>query len=391
MIGPIRKFITPTIIFALSFFVFFISHLHHPDWYKHFVYLAQAFLEGKADLSGLPGYYHDIIFYEGKTYLPNPPLPAVILMPFVAIWGESTNQVRVCMLIASLNVVLAWVLIGRIGIKGTMRALLTVLFGFGTVHYSAAILGTTWFFSHIVAVFFLLLCLAEFFGKRRPLLMGLFLGFSFLSRSPVILGAPFFLGAFFFKKKDLGDFWKNLILFSLGAAIPLGFQLYYNFIRFHNPLESGYLLQNYYSSVQAPAIEKYGFFNIRYIPQHLYILFLKTPDYIGKFPFFKPSPWGMSILLTTPAVIYALKAPIRDKVNIFAWVAILLISFPSLIYTATGWVQFGYRYSLDFIPFLLILTASGMGNRITLGKVSLIILSVIVNIWGVYWSVKLGW
>jgi uncharacterized membrane protein len=48
---------------------------------------------------------------------------------------------------------------------------------------------------------------------------------------------------------------------------------------------------------------------------------------------------------------------------------------------ATGWTQFGYRYALDFYPFLFLLTIKVMGP----GKHAylFVLLSVIVNLWAV--------
>jgi uncharacterized membrane protein len=76
---------------------------------------------------------------------------------------------------------------------------------------------------------------------------------------------------------------------------------------------------------------------------------------------------------------------------ILSGLAAFAISLPAMIYTATGWVQFGYRYALDYLPFLFIAIASGLQRMPKILAWILIVLSVLVNIWGVYWSVKLGW
>jgi DNA mismatch repair protein MutH len=55
-------------------------------------------------------------------------------------------------------------------------------------------------------------------------------------------------------------------------------------------------------------------------------------------------------------------------------------------------VQFGYRFSNDFAPFALVLVTLAIAWR---GPrplvVGLVVLSVLVNAWGVYWGVTLGW
>jgi hypothetical protein len=50
---------------------------------------------------------------------------------------------------------------------------------------------------------------------------------------------------------------------------------------------------------------------------------------------------------------------------------------------ASGFVQFGYRYTLDFTPFLVLLTASDIGCDLSWWKKALIIASIAVNAWGV--------
>ena len=94
--------------------------------------------------------------------------------------------------------------------------------------------------------------------------------------------------------------------------------------------------------------------------------------------------------MTTPAVVYAWKARFSQKVNLWAGLAVLAILTPTLFWFSTGWVQFGYRYSLDFFPFLLLLIGSGM-NKLTREVVLLVVLSIAINLWGVLWSVRPGW
>ena len=47
-----------------------------------------------------------------------------------------------------------------------------------------------------------------------------------------------------------------------------------------------------------------------------------------------------------------------------------------------GWAQFGYRYSLDYLPMLAVLAASGMGERPGVRAWAAVALSVLVAMWG---------
>ena len=84
--------IKPAYVAGLVAFVVtaLISRLH-PTPYNNFVLLAQALLHGHAWIDW-PGAYIDALPYGGRYYVIEAPLPALLLLPFVAIFGAQTNQ-----------------------------------------------------------------------------------------------------------------------------------------------------------------------------------------------------------------------------------------------------------------------------------------------------------
>jgi hypothetical protein len=80
-----------------------------------------------------------------------------------------------------------------------------------------------------------------------------------------------------------------------------------------------------------------------------------------------------------------------------ASLAVLAVAFVNLMHFSQGWVQFGYRFSNDFAPFALVLVTIAIAwlarqrSGFALLAVPLVLLSVLVNAWGVYWGVTLGW
>ncbi|MCU0483982.1 MAG: hypothetical protein MUC54_06915, partial [Chloroflexi bacterium] len=71
----------------------------------------------------------------------------------------------------------------------------------------------------------------------------------------------------------------------------------------------------------------------------------------------------------------------------------------NLAHFSQGWVQFGYRFSLDFAPFLLVLVALGCERLLRPGRwrgwavvaVAAVAVSVAVQGWGISWARTLGW
>jgi len=141
-----RKAAAPVAIFAGTLVVYYLSNpdpLGSPGqpWYQHYIYLADAMLHGTLDVGsvGMPDFYQDVVTIGDARYLPFPPGPAIILMPFVAIWGTGFSQIYFSMALGALNVVLFWYLLGLLNVSRTTKLLLVPFFAFGTVHFYAAV------------------------------------------------------------------------------------------------------------------------------------------------------------------------------------------------------------------------------------------------------------
>ena len=358
------------------------------------MYLAQAFLDGRLDLRGVPEFYQDLVMVGGKVYMPFPPLPAVLMLPSVTLWGTAASQVMVSKVVGAVNVGLMWLVLGKLKVDKKLRWLLTIFFGFGTGHWYAAVWGTTWWFAHVVGVMFLLVALLLFFSNKSPLFIGLAVGAAALSRHPMI-GAAVFFGLMWFKEKQ----WLKLVNFGLGLGVMLGVLGAYNFLRFGNMFEEGYVTVaeqyrrgNYPYTILLkywPNAPRFGYMDVRNIPVHLFTALLLPPEVSrGEI---RPSPYGMSLVLTSPLLLFLLGKPTRGK-RLF-WASLVaggLTSIPIMLHFTQGWVQFGYRFALDLMPFLIIMLALRMKRTTGLGWV-LTVISVGVNLWGIGWGKRLGW
>ena len=73
----------------------------------------------------------------------------------------------------------------------------------------------------------------------------------------------------------------------------------------------------------------------------------------------------------------------------------MLIAAFNLSHFSQGWVQWGYRFSLDFLPFLLPMVALGAARpsdgRPRMLAVVLLVVGGLINLWGVTWGQILAW
>lgn len=375
-----KRFIfTLFIIFVAIFSIYYLSSPGESP-YNYFTRLSQSFSQGKLYLNENPPWLNELIPMNNKYYVVYPPMPAILLEPVVFLFGINT-QTMFSVILASVNVVLVYFLLKKLNFSTVTILLVTIFFAFGTNHWYLASIGSAWFLAHVVALFFLLLSLIEVFGKKRLLLIGLLLGASFWSRSTEIFTLPFFYIIF------LRSFWPinkrnitNFFIFNSGILFFVILDSGYNFARFGNfsILTSYQLIPN----INNDPIFREGFMNIKYIPRHVDALLFRLPKLVSNFPYLIPSLYSTAIWFTSPAIIYIFKAQ-KSFLSVACWIGILIPIFVIFLWGGIGFAQFGYRFILDVIPFILILIAHGIGQKPNKIVYLLIFLSIIANAWGV--------
>ena len=373
--SPIQIFESPIFAGVAAFLIYSLfAWRSGPIWQNsgaaYFNYLADAFLHGQSHLRIIPPLTVDLALHNGKYYLYWPPFPAVLLMPFVALFGINFSDVLFTLLLGGVNVGLVAYFLRLLSDKEIaptqpwQRFLLTIFFAFGSVHFILARWGLVWFTSQIVAFLCGLLVYIIVIRYKGPIAFffsGLFLAFAVLTRSHLI-----FLGiwpAYYLYKQHKAFGWKTLtkygLLFALPIFIALGLYAGYNWVRFGSIFDLGIgasyrnlgpFLQNDF--------ERYGHFSLRYIPTNLYYNFIYYP-----FPLSTETLMGGSLFLLSPvyiAAFWGFKSPQPKASNWALGITILAVLIPILVNIGTGWATFGPRYTLDFTPPLLILTAAGV-------------------------------
>ena len=474
---PSSRFVSVAVGCALVAIALVVYNLSHPfRFYDHFEWQALAFLEGSAAIRYPVGpsgtslgnsFFQDVLPVAttdgvARGLVPFPPLPAVVLMPFVALWGLATDGQVIFAILGGIDVGIAWWMLGRLPIRKWVRVAATVFFGFGTVFWYASQIGTTWYQAHVLAVGLALAAIAVALGAdrgaahraddlddldesdgtpfawpralipdRRQFVAGLLFGLACTARLTVVFAAPFFVlvggGGTWFRRG-----WSA----ALGAGIPLAALTVYNLVSTGQAFHPGY--QHLYELEASfyPGLN----YNLnwliedpRYLPQNLGIMLFSTPvwmptevpsalglgdplctspgDVRGLFnpvcPLVLPRDTGMSILLTSPAFLFAIPA-LRwgyglSRLVTGAALAVLIVAVVNLMHFSQGWVQFGYRFSNDFVPWAMLLVAIGM-ERVVSGRkggamaalgvatvVLLVVASVAINLWGTIWGNALGW
>jgi hypothetical protein len=408
--------------------------LHHTQ-YNHFVYLADCWLHGRLALSGPPPNENDWAlvdvlklkdgrvvkgsfstgnvdrFYplsgppetitqdeiESRTnirYVSFPPLPAVFMLPFVAIWGLQFNDVLFSVVWAAINPVLLFLLLRDLVRRGYSKRTvpedlwLTAVFGVGSVYFYTAVVGQVWYTAHVVGVTCAIVYAWASLEGARPLLAGLCLGLGFASRTPMLFMFPFFL----WESVRVAGGWRKMwqerklppglfakwVRFAVPALIVVAVLCIHNYARFERFTEFGHRFLNI---GWKDRIQRWGLFNYHFLSRNLACALILLPRILAHFPFVQVSQQGMSLLVTSPNLAYVVAPKERSPLAPGLWLTILSTALPSLLYQSSGFYQFGYRYLLDYIVFAIILLAIG-GRRLTLVFKALLVIAIGINLFG---------
>jgi hypothetical protein len=381
----------------------------------------------------------------------------------VLLFGVELNQTLVSVVFGAMTAPLVFAIARTFSKRLHVQLTMTALMLYGTIFWWVASNGGVWFFAHTTATFFLFA--AIFFTLVRPniLMAGVCLGAAFMCRQTTIMAGLFFVIMFmhlWLRPPEPGKSLLQRIDFTPLASLAAGLAPFFlatftvNYLRFDNPLESGY---NYGEQVHQTGFQelyKHGTLDPRYIERHppvaleLMPLLDKPDTSCGEreCAWIRPSWFGTAIWATTPPFLLGLVAGIynrrivwiggglvalacafllsravagaydsgwatqdvplgihllpfwtmigvsvlfafrnADRLVLACWAAIIPTAIVIFSFAATGWAQFGYRYALDFTPFLWLLVAHVVGDRIRWYVWPLLIAAFLMSAMGVFW------
>lgn len=343
--------------------------------YNEQVRQAVAFLQGHTYIDA-PKSFLEAAQVGPYRYALHPPLPAIMLVPFVAIWGMATDQTTWSLYIGAIDVALAWRLLGRFRLSVSARVWLTVFFGAGTILWFETANGNTWALPEIVSILFTLAALEEAFGPARPIMLGIFGGLAALSRYELALAGLTYAALALKRGRRIRDILWMAPGFAAVGAVFVG----YNEARYASFFDQGV-------KITGPS---YGpAFGTRYLLGNLSTIFFLEPVLNENFPYLHIGFAGQSLPYTSPALILAFKANLAKLEPALMLLTACAVSIPSLLCYANGFAQFGTRHYLQVFPFLLVMMAMGMRHADRLTKIliatSIVFIAygvVYVHIWG---------
>jgi len=321
----------------------------------------------------------------------------VVMLPFVALHGYQFNDTSFGIFIGALAVAFFYSLLRYLAREGeTERSRaenvgLALLLAFGTLFFYAAIRGEVWFSAEVMGVGLTCLYVRNAVQAHRPVLAGLFFSMATLTRTPLLFAGLFFVLEAVCPGPDrlaqlraLGENWRpalrKLGLFALGAAPLATLAAAYNTYRFGRPGEFGHSFL-YNNRVNAD-IDRWGLFDLSYLSRNLEAAFLKLPKLSWEPLRLGYDPHGLTLLLTLPLLVFLLVPRTRPRLHWPLWLTVAVCALPGLFYQNTGYMQFGFRFSIDYTPYLLLLFAIGgwsLRHRAVLAAAAL---GVLVNFWG---------
>lgn len=378
------RYLVPVVIIVFSIIAGFVIHSKTSFVQdNHFVLLAESFIKNDLYLNPVNLPKGDFADWIGHQYIFYGPTPAVILIPFVFLFGLNSPQYFISVISLILVFLGVFFLVKRLEFDGPDSLWLSIFFVFGTVLYFVGLVNISAYLVQTLGTVFVIFSLVEYFSKRRWWLVGIFVALAGVTRIN-LFGMVFFYSLEIMRTNltDKKRAFVGLMLPVLVAMFVLGI---YNFRRFGSFFESGYA-KHAFELNDTGNNNKIGYFNPAHAPTKLYLMLFSAPEpvkrenlqYVLKFPYLKANGYGMAIWFTSPLFIYLLVVK-KKSYTLSALVAIGIMMIPSLLFSGTGSSQYGYRYSLDFIPLLFLILLSAFEKGVPRFAKFLIAAGVVFN------------
>lgn len=392
-----RKVLGLTLL-CLAFGYFLISDLQGGTLFAHqpqdsYTLQALNWLQGRMYLQGGEGYtWLELAVYEGRYYCSFPPLPSVVLLPLVLIFGANTPNYLLVAVYGLMSVALAFRIMRRLGRGAAESAFWGVFLVWGSNMLWMTTNGGVWFQAQALNMVLCLGAVWAFLGQKRALSLFL-LALAVGCRPFSAVYIPVFVLCFAWQERERGGFgrallrqWKCCLPVLAVAAV----MMWYNWARFDNPLEFGHnWLPEFVQAADGQFHLNYLWNNLRNIffgPVKLEYGRLSFSLFNG-FMFYVANPLFLLLFFCQ------LRALIRKRWS-FEGIALTAAMALELVLlcvhkTFGGW-QFGARYTCDLLPFALLYIGRKSPAKLSCGTAALGAAAVAFNLYGTMYMIMFG-
>jgi len=340
-----------------------------PGHTNSYALLADAFLHGRLYVTEC--FDVDCAFHDGRNWIIFPPVPAVVAMPFVALFGTSfSGFIPLAIAFTAFALVLWWRILTTLSGDRDTVIWLVLAFAFASPLYYVTIRGDgVWFFAQTVAFLFVTVAIHEVVRGGSLVLAGVMIGLAMLCRQMSVFYLPFLFALALKPDEPLFSFrwphWRRALALGLPVAAALCIYFLYNYVRFGSPTDTGYgymmpadpgdeTMVDYRLADHGLFSSAYFIFNALYLfVQGFHVQFagpaMTVPEAVDSA--------GTSLFAASPFVLLALFVPMRRAV-VIGLVMIAVMVVPMLFYHSNGFSQYNVqRYTLDWLPILFVMLA----------------------------------
>ncbi|MEQ1763363.1 MAG: hypothetical protein ABL984_09495 [Pyrinomonadaceae bacterium] len=430
----------PSLIALATAVVYYFSNPKPNHFYDYTFRVADGFLRGSIGFSEKPpNWLNEFVPFDGLWYSVFPLGAVVSMVPFALLRAVGIINEMPAALICALLAGLICLFLLKIGSKYDVPFSRVLLLAcgilFGTFMWTNLTFGGAWQLALGFAMVGELGAIYFTVYDRRPLIAGAFFALAFGNRTEILLTAPIFFYLLMRKAEppasagggnstDGQDGVSSTIrsrqaasnapvrvgsgaeisplAYAGGSAfrataafciVPfiLGFStLVYNYVRFHSFTDFGY--------ARIPGVlnepwYNHGIFSIWYIPRQAWEMLLKLWEMKSAFPYLVPNGFSSSILISSPFILFAFRFGSRDRVLKYcAWTAIAIMTVLLWMHGNSGGWQFGYRYWMVCLPWLLVILLESSPKSISPLEWAAYIFSFIANLyatWLFHWTTYL--
>lgn len=363
--------------------------------YDYFGRLAEALTQGRWWLTDDPPWLNELVSCgAGRWCVVSPPLPAVLTIPFLPL-GTALAQSVMSRIAGGASAGLLYMGLRAYGASRWVALTGSIVSVFGTTLLFSSVDGRSWYAAHSVGVLFA--CAAFWIAARggSSWVIGALIGLAALARLPIAAAAPAL--ALLAARRTGMPYPRVLAGVIAGGAPSALLYVAYDLARWGSVFDLGYV-----TLTEGDVFFSHGLFSPLYVPRHLYAIFLAPPELVERVPYFlRPRFEGMSLFLTTPALLWVfagLRAVRRDSGVAAAALAAGCALLPNVLWGSVGQPQFGYRASLDAQPFLAALAVTGdaQSGHVWRRRPSILfivagIIAVAINVYAAIGIVRFGY